>query len=330
MKSLIIDCFQHYPSLYYIIDAKYCVLVPKYSNEKFFEKYNFNYDTTIVYDKYICVFIVMPLLNISSLHEPVRWKYFYDMLCDNINKLRNNKIVIIDNHDYDILPDKDILSTIDYDIILKRNFSREINYYDIITGNNNINKKIYPFPYVDCNSNIDPMYLIMSYKCDVKSELCINRVFWIGSEYNHVDKVYGRENDRHKILSSIRGSLYTPTNKLEHGVFMSEISKSKYALSLAGCSSWGTRHFEIMAAGALMLFQIDGCTPPPKNHVFPFPLEFNVNCQFTSGEDFKMKLKKMQEDENLYLECLKRQNEILKEYFSMEFIKNYIEEIILN
>lgn len=323
MKHLIIDCFQHYPSLYYIIDADYCVLVPKHDINEFNAKYKFKYNTNVVGEKYNCLFIVMPLLNISKLHEPVRWNYFYNMLNETISKYRNlinNKVVIIDNHDYDILPDKDILSTIDYDIILKRNFSCAFDYNDIIEIST---KKIYPFPYVDCTCNLDPIYLLKTYKLTNVEK--INRVFWIGSEYKHIDNVFGRENNRKELLDNIRDYLYTPKSKLPHNEFMNEISKSKYALSLAGCSSWGTRHFEIMAANTLMLFQIGGCIPPPKNHVFPFPMEFSSHCMFTSDVDFKNKLKNLQENDDLYLECLNIQNEIKRKYFSFEFIKKYID-----
>jgi hypothetical protein len=313
MSNLIVDCFQHYPSLYYILkDAVY--YTPKPTSD-FESKYKFKSVNELPKNSKN-IFIVFPLLNIDLLHEPIRHNYFYNILNQYTNM--NSTIILIDNHDYDILPNN--INKIKYDYILKRNFSREITYPN----------SVFPFPYVDCTCKLDPMYLIFNY--DNKHSSKLNRVFWAGSEYNHIDNVFGRSNDRKTFLDQIRSYLYVPENRLPHNEFMTEICKSKYALSLAGCSSWGTRHMEILAANTLLLFQIDGCIPPPKNHIFPFEFEimFDDHCMFTSGEDFIHKLQLLQNDETLYQKCLDTQNLILSKFFTPSYINSYIQKILLS
>ena len=118
---------------------------------------------------------------------------------------------------------------------------------------------------------------------------------------------------------------------LSHIEYIKYMSLCGFALSLAGYSSWGTRHFEILAADTLLLFQIDGCTPAPRFHVFPFSNGdyWSSECQFISAEDCIEKLNILQHDMSAYNRCLTNQRQLVKKYYTPHAIGKYI-QLLLN
>mgnify|MGYP003673354104 FL=1 len=117
---------------------------------------------------------------------------------------------------------------------------------------------------------------------------------------------------------------------MQHSEYLKNIGNYKYGLSLMGCSSWGTRHFEILVQDTILFSQRCDTVPDPKNHVFPFEendsfSEFNF---FDSYEDLIKKYDILENDLEKYSEVLKNQKFIIEKYYNYTNIKNYIFKLI--
>ena len=323
--NIIIDPYIHCPFLYYTLDK--CNYVCPFINEtpryydrnSFKNKYEFEYTTDIDYEQeYNFCFIVFPMLDIDERHEPSRHKFTLPFLKDLTNKIKAIKIIIFDNHDYCYMPKDNLLKQLKYDIILKRNYHKNIKYEE----------KIKPFHFLDCCGTIDPIYLIVNRKKYLNSNPNKKNKFWFsGGLYIHKDDIFNTYTDRKKIFRELtKLKIIEKPNNLPHSQYLNNIGNYKYAISLMGCSSWGTRHFEILTQQTILFSQTCDTIPNPINHYFPF--EDNDNFSdfnfFHSKDDLKNKYTVLENNKEKYKEILDNQNYIVNKYYNYDYIKKYI------
>jgi len=329
MLNVIIDPYIHCPYLYYTLDkCEYTSPIvnntPRYySKESFKNKYDFCYTTNIDYEKkYDICFIVFPLLDIDPRHEPTRHRSTFPFLKKLTQSIRADKIIIFDNHDYAYVPEKKLLEDLKFNFILKRNFHCNFSY----------DNRIKPFHFLDCCGKIDSIFLLINrQKYKNITEEKNNKIWFSGSIYNHNDNIFNCYTSRKKIYKFIKKSKKIRfVSNMQHAEYLKNIGNYKYALSLMGCSSWGTRHFEILVQDTVLFSQRCDTTPDPKNHVFPFEegdsfSEFNF---FDSYEDLIKKYDILENDLEKYREVLKNQKLVIEKYYNYTNIKNYIFKLI--
>ena len=95
------------------------------------------------------------------------------------------------------------------------------------------------------------------------------------------------------------------------------MQNSKYSVDLLGAGNPNIRTFEILVSGSLLLQQ-------KNNLVWPFPEKFSNECFFANGEEFINNLQKLNNNDELYKNCLENQYQIVSKYFNKEWLKNYI------
>lgn len=330
MSNIIIDFFLHCPALTQILsDVIYvCPIDNPITNVNLViqhcNKYNIKYINKIPNKVNIC-FLIFPLLNIDSRHEPTRHIKFIKCLQYYSNTINAEKIIIIDNHDYAILPELKLLQTIKYNMILKRNYHNNIEYP--------INVK--PYHFIDCCGSFDPISFILN-NCNTNiTRNKINKIWFCGSIYNHEDKQLNTFTNRIKTIDQInKYNIIDIIAKKPHSEYLNIIGKYKYALSLMGCSSWGTRHYEILSQNTILISQACNTIPNPLNHIFPFDnpeIQFSKYNFFNSPEDLYNKYLELEQDPQLYESVLINQIKVVKYYYNSKYIKNlilnYINEI---
>ena len=325
MNILVFDPLQHYPQIYHILtennnSVDYVCNYKQYTyyNEKqYLEKYNISYKTDIdKYDKYNMCFIIFPLLNIDIKYDEKRNKEFYNYITSLTNNIKKHtKIIIIDNQDYANMPEN--LNNIRYDIIFKRNYHKNMKY----------DKNIIPFHFVDCCCKVDPIHLLINNYNNKTINKISNKIWFSGRIYKIVNKKYNIYTNRYFIKDLKKKGVIEVVDKLPHNEYLNKIKEYKYALSLMGCSSWGTRHFEILAQYDTILFsQAFRTKPDPLNHIFPFENgdKFSEYNFFTSVDDLMKKYNEIESNDELYKSILNNQKYIIDKYYNNKYIYNYI------
>ena len=148
----------------------------------------------------------------------------------------------------------------------------------------------------------------------------INRVFWSGSLYTHIDDEYPWLRDRRSIYMQIcnldRNILYNPGH-LPYDTFLNEINKSKFTLDLLGVGCPNMRTFEIISTNSLRVAQYSDV-------VWPFDEQFSEETIFKDATEFVAKINALNQNPELYRKCLENQHNIVNKYFNKKWIKDYI------
>tara|TARA_B100001094_G_C18051073_1_gene730032 strand:- start:141 stop:1133 length:993 start_codon:yes stop_codon:yes gene_type:complete len=327
MNDIIIDFFLHYPALVDILsDAIYvCPLDNPIVNSELSKqhciKYNIKYIDKIP-NKINNCFFIFPLLNIDIRHEPIRHQKFINCLEYYSNIVNAEKIIILDNHDYAILPELKLLDTIKYNFILKRNYHNNITYPS----------NVKPFHFIDCCGNFDPIKFILNNNNIKYTKDKINKIWFSGSIYNHEDKILNTFTNRVNIMQELnKYNIIDIIPRKPHKEYLNTIGKYKYAISLMGCSSWGTRHYEILSQSTILFSQACNTIPNPLNHIFPFDnpeIQFSTYNFFDSPEDLYNKYLQLEQEPKLYENVLTNQIKVVKYYYNKNYIKNIIVKYI--
>ena len=328
MSNIIIDFFLHYPALKEILpDTVYIcpfdnpIITDKKIAINHCNRYNIEYIDRIPNKVNIC-FLIFPLLNIDRRHEPKRHSKFIKCLEYYSNMINAEKIIIFDNHDYSILPDLTLLQNIKYNMIFKRNYHKNIQYP----------KNVKPYHFIDCCGSFDPIkFILNNHSVNVKQNK-INKIWFCGSIYNHVDNRLNTFTNRIKTMQEInKYNIVDVITKKPHNEYLNIIGKYKYALSLMGCSSWGTRHYEILSQNTILFSQACHTFPEPLNHVFPFnnpDVQFSKYNFFNSAEDLYKKYLQLEQDPELYKSVLMNQINVVKYYYNTKYIQNMISQYV--
>ena len=272
-------------------------------------------DWSIINDQnYEYLFIVVALYDakpgVKFYKQPI-----HDILQKELAIINNNnfkKVFIFDNYDYDYDPNTIVgCKNSKIDRFFKRHYNKTRKYQD----------NVVPFPFImfgqtaliekiDNNNRIDNI---------VRNIDMINRVFWAGSLYTHIDNEYPWGRDRRSIYTQIcgldRNILYNPGH-LPYDTFLKEINKSKFTLDLLGVGCPNMRTFEILSTNSLRIGQ-------HSDLVWPFEAQFSPETIFKDATEFVAKIQALNQNPELYRRCLENQHSIVNKYLNIKWIKDY-------
>jgi len=270
------------------------------------KKYNINpiYDWSLLNDTNYDY-----LLIIISLYDAKKGTRFfkqniYDILqkeLDIINTNNFKKVFIFDNYDYDYDPN-DIIENDKIDLFFKRNYNKTKIY----------KKNVVPFPFV----MFGDVSIIEKLQYSAYENNKLNRIFFSGTLFNHEDPQINYYRNRIKIYNEIQYFIYNPGN-LPYDVFIKELRNSKYSLDLNGVGDPNKRTFEILSQGSLRISEYNDLK-------WPFDEEFTNYTVFKNKEDFLKNLLLLENNNDLYMNCMANQMYIYNKYFNIKWIKTYI------
>ena len=252
---LILDPFQHFPSLKLMLDEQgfktvYSTAITAkeidnfqfYGNGKAFKKkYGFNpHDFTVnSSESYNIIILVFPIdltdkrPHYLSLIQ--KCKFFFE------SKSHSNTIkILIDNSDYPSDPMCDInIESFGFHKVFKREMHRDREYHKLTK----------PFPFV-IFGKIDPIYeYFFIKKKSTLFEKRIRKIFWAGSIFNHSNLDIKHSVNRHETMDLIHNSSNVTKFHLEKS-FLSKknydklLSKHLFFLHLNGVGNICKRFFE--------------------------------------------------------------------------------------
>lgn len=312
MKIAIIDgVCQDYGLKLLFEESDYYIVKQEYKRESpIFNNIKINYDLNNINDKrYDYLFIVI------ALYDTLKGTQFYKKGIENIfNNIRsiienNNfkKVFIFDNYDYDY--DPNYIYKNNKVIYFKRNYNRNKTYAE----------NVVPFPFIMFGkiSIIEKILYPFIYNVDVDN--VIDRVFFSGHMFNHIDKHINYYRNRNIIYNSISNYIYNPNSILQYEQFMKNICLSKFSLDLNGVGDPNKRTFEILSTNSLRIGEYNELK-------WPFEDEDNFCNEtiFKNKDDFKNKLTLLRNDKELYNKCLTKQKYIYNKYMNKEWLKKYI------
>lgn len=326
MKIAIIDTINQDVGLKILFpDSDYFSIVEQFDRTVYYNRYNFNCRRdieTINSEIYDTLFVISPLYNTLKqykLQENTSYnKEFDDCLRKVFSIINSNnfkRVCIFDNYDYDY--DPNIIfnehETTKNILFFKRNFNKTKTYYN----------NVFPFPYIifGHRCNID---MINNLRTIVDDKEKINRLFFAGSIFTHIDNVYGEYRDRKMTIQHLQNIL--PKDLLyisnySYDEYMYEMCRSKYCLDLLGCGDPNIRSFEIFSTQTLRIAE-------RSKICWTFSEDFCEETYFDNPEDLRKKLLLLQSDNTLYNRCLEKQNMIVKKYMNKEYLRNYITDIV--
>jgi hypothetical protein len=303
-------------------ESDYFILEEEFDRTRINKKYNIipiihNKDVNIfeaIKNNYDNLFIIAPIYGYSRQKKEKHNNYLI-MLIDLIKSNEFKNICFFDNNDYDYDPN----NILDTEFIkekrikfFKRNYNKEKTYIS----------NVYPFPYIifghQCNIE---MITDLFYKN--KSELeKISRIFFSGTPFIHIDNEYGIIRNRREMIMNIQNllNIYSP-GQLPHELFMNEMINSKYSLDLLGVGDPNIRTFEILCSGSLRIGQ-------RSNLKWTFDDEFYEETIFDNANDLLEKIIRLENDSELYKKCIDKQNEIVRKYMNLDYLKKYIESYL--
>jgi len=151
----------------------------------------------------------------------------------------------------------------------------------------------------------------------------IPRIFFSGSLLVHIDDVYGIKRNRKEMIIKIANkiNIYNPGH-IPHSLFMEELSKSKYCLDLLGVGDPNIRTFEILSSKSLRIAQ-------RSNLKWNFNDVFCEETIFDNENDLLEKIMHLENNPDVYNNCLDRQDEIVRKYMNIDSLRSYISENLL-
>uniref|UniRef100_A0A6C0JGX6 Spore protein YkvP/CgeB glycosyl transferase-like domain-containing protein n=1 Tax=viral metagenome TaxID=1070528 RepID=A0A6C0JGX6_9ZZZZ len=263
-----------------------------------------NYDWSQINDKnYDYLFIVIALYDAKPGTKFFK-QNIYDILQREIKIINENnfkKVFVFDNYDYDYDPNE-IFDNNKITLFFKRNYNKTKTYKN----------NVLPFPFI----MFGEVSIIEKIENSFFSKDKINRVFFTGGLFIHDDPQINYYRDRKTIYSKISNYIYNP-GYLNYDNFLQVVRTSKFSLDLNGVGDPNKRTFEILSQGSLMMSEYNDLK-------WPFEETFSQETIFKDGEDFISKIKKLNENDELYEKCIMNQANIYNKYFNIKWIKEYI------
>jgi hypothetical protein len=318
MKIAIIDGLNQDMGLKILFpEADYFISRIEFDKTACLQKYNIEMKTdwSIINDKnYDYLFIIIPLYDINKDAKFYKQEIF-DILQKELLIINNNnfkKVFIFDNYDYDYDPNT-ILQNNKINLFFKRNYNKNKHYQE----------NVIPFPFI-MYGHISMIEKIDSKFPIVGNENKLNRVFWSGSLFCHIDKEYPCIVDRRLMYSQIiihnNNHIFNP-GFLQYNIFLSEMNISKFSLDLLGSGYPNKRTFEILTTNSLLIAENNDI-------VWPFPEQFSEETIFKNATDYIEKVNMLSVNNELYTKCLTNQQNIVNKYFNVVWIRNYIASYI--
>ena len=294
-------------------EADYYVGMIERDKSSSYEKYNIEickdaYNN--INDKnYDCVFIICSLYDIlvnTKFYKPAYRNIYSTFVSKVIDNNKFNHVCLFDNYDYDYDPSKiDITNKINF--YFKRNYDKTKTY----------SKNVFPYPLIMFGDK--SIIEILDYDKTHHSEVeKIDRVFFSGTIFNHIDEQYGVYRSRY-ILQDLLYELDMYAS-LSYEEYMKKMCMYKFSLDLLGVGDPNKRTFEILASGSLRIAQRN-------NLRWPCDMEFCEETLFSTTEEFYKKMKILKNNPEIYKKCLDRQEQIYK-YFTKSWCRDYINTIL--
>jgi spore maturation protein CgeB len=150
-----------------------------------------------------------------------------------------------------------------------------------------------------------------------------NRIYFSGTLFNHNDDEFKIYRNRNIIFNEISNFLYLPRfmNNVPFDDYLNDIHNSSFSLDLNGVGEPNKRTFEILSQGSLRISEYN-------NLKWCFDDNFCEETIFKNSQDFKLKIRELIDNPDLYNKCLKKQNEIVEKYYNKNYLHNYLLEII--
>ena len=244
----------------------------------------------------------------------------HDFFWITLDIIRNNKfkkVYFFDNYDYDYDPNQIFIENRVYEFIreynihfFKRFYARDKIYCDNVS----------PFPYVAFGYTCIIDIIGSQYAKTGESDEKIQRLFFSGGLAEHNDDVYGVHRDRRQSIQKIAevmGEFLVYKNNLSHLEYMEELRKSAFCLDLLGVGEPNKRIFEVMASGSLLI-------QARSRLEWNFDDDFCEETYYDDHTDLLQKMQKLVSDRAVYERCLKKQNEIARNYMTFDAIRDYI------
>lgn len=327
MNIAIFDPFNHSPGLSILFpESHYYVYEPDsyihfkatrhMTNTEFNSIYGFHYKSdwsSINSINYDTLFIVLPFLDcqpINAWHSKTDAIKIWILIADIIKNNKFKMVCLFDTYDYDYDPSI-LFPEVRIDYFFKRNMNKNKTYA----------RNVIPFPFIIFTVPC-PLFMCLIYNRDLYNNTRNTSIFWAGGIYKHEathtihDITYSVIRDRETIYKQLYPQLNVISN-LSHGSFLTELSKSKYALDLEGVGDPNARTFEILLTGALRLHN-------NTDLIWPFEDKFSKLTEFRTLDEFNSNLKLLNSDSSIYDEALNHQNNIFKLYFNKEWLRSYI------
>jgi hypothetical protein len=288
-------------------DADYYINNTEQNRTDSLDKYNIEVknDWSKINDKnYDYLFIVIALYDAkpnTNFFKP----NIYNILKRELEIIDNNnfkKVFIFDNYDYDYDPNT-IIQNSKVNLFFKRNYNKKKLY----------NENVIPFPFIMFGEKSIIEKLDFS---RIDNDQKIDRIFFIGQLFNHVDKELDYIRDRRVIYNDISSFIYNPGH-VDYNTFLNLIHSSKFSLDLNGVGDPNKRTFEILSQGSLRISEYNDL-------LWPFEETFCEETIFSNGQDFFKKINSLRNNTELYNKCLSIQNDIFIKYFNKGWISEYI------
>lgn len=274
---LILDPFQHFPSLKLMLDEKgfktvYSTAITAkdidnfqfYGNEKAFKKkYGFKpHDFTVDNSESYNIMILVFPINLTEMRP-----YYVSLIqkCKFIfeSKSHQNTIkILIDNSDYPSDPMCDInIKSFGFHKVFKREMHRDREYH----------KLIMPFPFV-IFGEIDPIYeYFFIKKKSMPFEKRIRKIFWSGSVFNHSNPDIKHSVDRRESLNLIYDCRNVAKFQLEQSFVRKKrydelLSQHLFFLNLNGVGNVCKRFFEGLKYQGIPILESFKVQYPPSYH----------------------------------------------------------------
>jgi hypothetical protein len=282
----------------------------------FYKKYNFAYKNNIESinsENYDILITGMPFYDGVRKGSVDCQKLIYDFIFNVIiNKNKFKKIIFIDNYDYDYDPN-DYIEPIPNLIFLKRNYNKNIKYKN----------NVYSFPFVIFGYPTCILWSILNNHDKYKDHITkVEKCFWAGTLFHHKDELgYPVDRNRNAYYNMIKGHINT-YHGLPSEIFLKTMQNHKYSVDLYGVGDPNRRTIEILWTRTLIIQQKTNLLYPFEDgNLVPNELQFDTEEEFVS-------IRSMLEDENTYSKYLKIQNDRFDKYYTVDWLRSYIEDII--
>ena len=334
--NIIIDPLTHSPHLKYLIPNSLYYTLPNnisyppghYSIDAFISRYKFDYRSDIVCmdssSGFQHMFVVMPIISSIEKYQGSSYIGIKTRFLELISKYKpkiTGKFIIIDNHDFDYLPQNHLKALgIECDIILKRTYSS--------LNQPNYSSNTYSYPFTMCTIH-DPFMNLFNTPMVHATTTKNNRIIWSGATYDtlevHEEDSIHEFANRDTLVKTITRKYPSILAKVQvpNHLFVQTLNSYKYVLDLRGNGRLNKRLYEIFTTNSLLLSQ---------RFDIKFPFDegdrFSEECFFSDDNELYANYMKLEADPALYNRCLENQIYLVKKYFTNKWVWSYIETIL--
>ncbi len=288
------------------------ITIHHYTRQQNLERYGFEYRTnweTINSDTYDYLFICLPLYDFyNSVELAPRFSGMKNKIQNIIDTNKFKSVVLFDTYDYDYDP-SEVNTDLKVDYYFKRNYNKTKQY----------SANVIPFPYI---MFVKPCVLgmVLNSNENVIQDK-INKAFWAGAIYNHIDHKQQIYRMRADMFEQIKQ--YVDTGYFQEDEFRLKLKQYKVIVDLIGVGDPNKRTLEILSSGSLMLSMCGDL-----EWGFEDGDAFHPDTFFKTADEFKYKLDRILNDEEHYKACLTQQQMIVNKYFNKKWLRSYIEKNI--